>query len=150
MTEIVINPTRGDIDRLEERLRELPQAEFPTKHYFANGLYVREMHCKAGTALVGKVHKTQHIFALIQGEMTLVWDGNRLTVKAPFITVSEPGVKRAGLAHTDCICLNIHHSDITDIDDIEKSLVEQDPLALFDAHNNITELKCFLLRWGWV
>ena len=136
----VENATREGIDRLEQALREMPQAEFPTKHYFANGLYVREMQVKAGTVLVGKVHKTQHIFALIQGGMTLVWDSHRLRVKAPFITVSEPGIKRAGLAHEDCVCLNIHHTNLTDIDEVERSLVEEDPLARFDAFNHLKAL----------
>lgn len=140
MSEIVNskNPSRSEIERLQGIMRELPQAELPTEHYYADGVYLREMRCKADTLIVGKVHKREHFFILVQGEMTLTGDGlaPRL-VKAPFMVVSPPGVKRVGIAHTDCIVMNIHRTDSRNLDEIELELIEPDETALFDARNHV-------------
>ena len=77
--------------------------------------------------------------------MTLTGDGHApRQVKAPFIVVSQPGVKRAGYAHTDCIVLNVHQTACRDLDEIEAELVEPDEDALFDSRNQIKPEK---LQW---
>jgi len=92
--------------------------------------------------IVGKVHKSEHFFMLLAGEMTLVADGFKQRVAAPFITVSLPGIKRAGYAHTDCVCANVHYvGAIADVDEAESFLVEADPTARFDAYNRVKELE---------
>ena len=136
---------RQKIEHLQSVMAAMPQVETPTHHHFADGVYVREMHCSAGTLIIGKVHKREHIFMLISGEMTLTGDGHApRQVKAPFIVVSQPGVKRAGFAHTNCIVLNVHRTDSRDLDAIEAELVEPDEAALFDARNQIKPEK---LQW---
>jgi len=135
-------PTREKMEVLQSAMAEFPQVDIPTFHHFSDGVYVREMHCVAGTLIVGKVHKREHLFILTAGEMTLTGDGHapRL-VKAPFTVVSAPGIKRAGYAHTDCIVLNVHRTDSRDLDEIEAELVEPDGLALFDARNELRSLS---------
>ena len=141
MSEIVAAPTRADIEHLQAVMSCMPQAELPTSHHFADGVYVREMHCPAGTTIVGKVHKRPHFFILMTGEMTVTGDGSPARLfKAPAIVVSGPGVKRAGYAHTECVCLNIHRTDSTDLDVIEMELIEPDGSALFDARNKQRDL----------
>lgn len=134
---------RGSIDALQAAMVDMPQIELPTEHYFADGVYVREMRCAEGSLIVGKVHKREHFFILLSGEMTLTGDGCApRRICAPFMSISPPGVKRVGLAHTDCVVMNIHRTDSTDLDAIEKELIEPDETALFDAHNNLKELPC--------
>lgn len=130
-------PSRADIEQLQSAMAKLPQAEIETRHYFADGMYIREMRCKAGTAIVGKVHKREHFFILLTGDMTLVSDGKRERVKAPRIMVASPGMKRVGYAHEDSICLNVHRTNSTDLEQIEYELIEEDPTALFDARNEL-------------
>lgn len=135
MSEIA---TRADIDRLQAVMLQMPQVELPTAHHFADGVYVREMHCPAGATIVGKVHKRPHFFILAAGEMTVTGDGSdaRL-ITAPAIISSGPGVKRVGYAHTACVCMNVHRTDSVDLDDIELELIEPDKTALFDARNKV-------------
>lgn len=114
----------------------LPQATIPTLNHFADGVYVREMHCLADTTIVGKVHKREHFFMLAAGEMSLTGDGLApRRVVAPFICVSAPGVKRVGYAHTDCVVINIHRTDSKNLEEIERELIEPDDTALFNARN---------------
>lgn len=141
MVNLETLPTRGDIERLQEQMLTLPQVELPTVHHFAHGTYVREMHVKADTVLVGKVHKTEHIFVLLSGEMTLITDQGRMRVKAPWIAVAPPGLKRAGYAHEDSIVLNIHHSFERELEKLEDELVEPDPQSCFGPGNTLKVLK---------
>jgi hypothetical protein len=73
--------------------------------------------------LVGKVHATEHIFMVIKGDITLVTEDGRKRVQAPYQAVCRPGIKRAGYAHTEVICANIHITDETDLDKLEADLI---------------------------
>lgn len=143
MSEVAHVPSRADIDRLQAVMSQMPQVALETEHYFADGVYVREMRCPAGATIVGKVHKRPHFFILAGGEMTVTGDGGpaRL-IKAPAVIVSGPGVKRVGHAHTECVCLNVHRTDQTDLDAIELELIEPDGAALFDARNELRSQQC--------
>lgn len=137
-----IVPTRAAIDALQQSMTALEQAELVTRHHFADCLYCREMEAPAGVTIVGKVHKFEHFFVLLKGEMTLVSDGFKQRVTAPFIAVSLPGIKRAGYAHTDCVCANFHYvGGLRDVEQAEEFLVEADPTARFDAYNRVKELE---------
>jgi quercetin dioxygenase-like cupin family protein len=128
---------RSKVIALEEALRALPQVELETKHYFAQGMYCRAMELKAGTSIVGKVHKSEHFFILARGRLAVTVDEKVTVLEAGAIVVSGPGVKRAGHALEDCLCINVHRTDKVDLDEIEEELIEPDPLALFDARNQL-------------
>lgn len=131
-------PTRVQVEHLQRVMSALPQAEIPTSHLFADGVYVREMRCLADTTMVGKIHKREHFFMLVAGSMTLTGDGLApRRVEAPFVCVGRPGTKRVVYAHTDCVVMNIHRTDSQDLDEIEEELIEPDKTALFDARNDL-------------
>ena len=130
-------PRREEIERLQTAAATLPQVELPTKHHFADGMYCRELFRPKDTLIVGKVHRREHFYIVLSGEVTVVGDGKRERIKAPRILVSAPGTKRAVYAHEDSICITIHRTDETDLDAIERELVEPDESALFDAHNRL-------------
>lgn len=128
-------PQREDIERLQTALSAHPQVELPTKHHWADGMYCRELFRSKDTLIVGKVHKREHFYIVLSGEVTVVGDGKRERIKAPRIIVSAPGTKRAVYAHEDSICITVHRTDSKDLEEIELELIEPDETALFDAHN---------------
>lgn len=128
-------PTREQIEALQRELVKLPQAEAETRHYFADGMYLRTVARKAGVCIVGKVHKKEHFFAVIAGEMTIWTEVGMQRVKAPFFWVSLPGTKRVTLAHTDAIAMTVHQVSSRDLEEIEAELVEEDLGALFGPGN---------------
>jgi len=128
-------PSRELIEQMQSVMAKMPQAELPTNHYFADGMYCREMIWPAGVTVVGKVHKKDHLFVLLKGEATFSTDDGMKRVKAPCVIVGRSNGKRVGYAHEDSICLNIHRTDSRDLDEIELELIEPDEQALFDASN---------------
>lgn len=141
MNEVILNdvPTREQIDALQHEVMKLPQVEPETTHRFADGMYMREVFRKANTVVVGKVHKKEHFFVVVSGEMTLWTEGGMKRVQAPFIWVSQPGTKRVTFAHTDCTAITVHRVSSQDIEKIEAELVEDDPSTMYIAGNKVIE-----------
>src|SRR5579862_5059934 len=86
------NPQARDrIVRLEQAIARLPQYDCPLRHYFVDGLYVREITIPAGCALVGYIHVYPCITTLSKGSI-LISDGERsMRLTAPYTTTVAPG-----------------------------------------------------------
>lgn len=113
---------------LERAMLDMPQVEIPTMHDFAPGLYIRTIEIPAGTVLTGQVHTTEHIFIVSKGDLTIATEDGLRRVQAPFQMVCRPGLKRAGYAHTDVVCTNVHITPETDLSKLEALLVERPQL----------------------
>jgi hypothetical protein len=123
-------PTLEAIQRLENVLRQGPtiDADSRTVHTFGPGFYARTLHLKAGETLTGKVHSTEHIFILSQGELLVATEDGKARLKAPYQSVSRPGLKRAGYAVTDVVVTNVHITAETDLAKLELELIAPDPV----------------------
>jgi len=115
--------------KLEYEIAKLPPANIEMRHYFANGVYVREMRIPAGTVVTGKEHLYQSINQLIVGKCVLFCDNESKEMQAPVIFVSEPGSKKALFAIEDCIFQNIlpNPDNVTDLEQIEQKYVITEP-----------------------
>ena len=132
--------SREQVERLQEQMAVMPQAELVTEHQFSPGMYMRKLYRPAGTLIVGKVHKEPHFFLCAKGEI-IAWTENGMKrLQAGDVVESKAGTKRVTLAVTDAIGITIHRTDKTDLDEIEAELIEPDTTALFDAKNNIKKL----------
>jgi len=132
-------PTRAEINRLQGEMMKLPQAELKTEHYFANGMYARKVWRPAGCLIVGKVHKHEHFFMLMEGALIVWTDQGMKEIQSGTILTSKPGTKRVTLALKDSIGLTVHRTELKDLDEIEAEIIESEP-ALFDARNALKEL----------
>jgi len=130
-------PTRAEIDRLQKEMSVMPQAELETEHYFSGGMYCRKLTRPAGTLIVGKVHKKDHFFLCAKGEIIAWSEGGMRHLYAGDVICSKPGTKRVTLAVTDAIGITFHKTNKTNLDKIEKELIEPDELALFDSANKL-------------
>jgi quercetin dioxygenase-like cupin family protein len=130
-------PTREEILRLQDEMAKMPQAELQTEHYFSQGMYCRKVFRKAGTIIVGKVHKKDHFFMCAQGQIIAWSEKGMVTLNAGDVLCSKAGTKRVTMAVTDAIGITVHKTNKTDLDKIEKELIEPDELALYDSSNNI-------------
>jgi mannose-6-phosphate isomerase-like protein (cupin superfamily) len=133
-------PDLEQINRLQNEMVKMPQVDLKTDHYFSDGMYCRKVFRPAGTVIVGKVHKKDHFFMCVSGEI-IAWTENGMkTLKAGDIIASKSGTKRVTLAVKDSIGVTVHATEKTDLDEIEAELIEPDELALFDSSNNLKQL----------
>ena len=132
---------REQIDRLQAEMIKMPQAELQTEHFFSPGMYCRRVFRPAGTLIVGKVHKEPHFFLCAKGEIIAWSEKGMVHLNAGDIIESRPGTKRVTLAVTDAIGITFHKTEKTDLDEIEKEMIESDDLALFDYSNKLKTLE---------
>lgn len=111
----------------------MPQIEIQTDHHWADGMYCRVISCPEGVVIVGKVHKKEHFAIVAKGCVQI----EKEVFPAGTVLVSQPGTKRAIYALEDSIFLTVHRTKERNIERIEKRLVENDPLALFDSGNRL-------------
>lgn len=127
------------LDALKTGLAQLPQAELPTTHQFADGMYMRSVFRKAGTVIVGHKCKHEHFYIVLSG---LVRVGKRHYPRGSVVVV-EPGTQKAVYAIEDSLCATIHRLEDPaerDIEKIKVQTVEPDAMALYDASNNALQI----------
>lgn len=108
------NPTPLKVQELQEAIGELPQVELPVTHHFSAGVYVCEVFHPAGVAVVGYMHRTDHLFLLAKGELTITTDEGMRRIKGPCMLHTHPGMKRVAYAHEDTTIFTIHVTEETD------------------------------------
>jgi quercetin dioxygenase-like cupin family protein len=117
---------RDQIQRLEDEMRTMPQIEIPVRHWFADGVYAREITIPAGSVVTGKIHKHEHINIISQGHITVLTENGMKEIRAPFTMISPPGTKRVGWAHEDTTWTTIHGTHETDLSRLEAQLIAKD------------------------
>lgn len=110
--------------QIQESGQDLGPAAFPVEHFFAPGMYAREMSIGAGMVVVGKIHRHSHINTLSKGRVRVFTESGGLTeYVAPCTWVSEPNIKRAIFADEDSVWTSYHATDSTDLDVIEQEMI---------------------------
>jgi len=125
------------MDSLCEELNHLPQVDCPTKSYFADGLYGREMLIPAGTAIVGAVHKKQGFNILMQGKIIIANEqGEATTFTAPQVFITDKGSQKAGIAVTDVVFMNVFNSTSTTEEEAATELTTSNLDELIGGNSN--------------
>jgi hypothetical protein len=127
----VPTPNLEQIKALQKEASKLPQLQLETFHYWADGMYCRTLFRPKGALIVGKIHKQEHFYIVVFGDVTVTSDGLRERVQGFRVFTSRPGTKRAVYAHEDSLCLTVHRTNETDIDKLDDALVEEDPTAMY-------------------
>lgn len=120
------------IKTLGEEMLSLPQVECPLEHFFAPGIYIREIFMPAGTMVIGQVHKTEHFNVILEGRVRVVIDGEVHELKAPCTFVSKAGVSKVLRVLESCRWQTIHANpdNLTDIDVLESILVHKPSIEM--------------------
>ena len=145
MKKEIILSRREEIQRLQDVLISQADGEniegdgnhivhsdnFPMKHMFADGIYVRQMDMKAESMVVGAIHNHLHVWFLLTGHLAVATEENIEEFVAPCYVLATPGAKRVIYAMEDSIFVNIHKNpknikDIKKLDDVIVSLPFKD------------------------
>lgn len=106
---------------------KLPQVECPLRHYFAPGVYIREISMPARSVVIGKIHKTEHFNIIHRGQVSLISDDGTREVLGPSTFVSKAGVQKVLYIHEETVWTTVHVTDERDLDKLEELLIEPDP-----------------------
>ena len=113
-TPPLVAARRQKILAVEALISQLPGAQFgdqadcPLTHAFAGGIYIREMFCPQGKLVVTKIHKLDHPYFVLQGDVSVLTEQGFQRVRAPFSGVTKAGTKRVCYAHTDTVWTTLH------------------------------------------
>jgi len=128
---------RQKVETLEFELSNVPQVNCPVRHYFAPGLYAREITIPKGTVLTGAVHKTENIAILSKGTLRLVTDDGTVEISAPHVLTVRPGMKNAALALETAVWTNFFPTTETDTDKLVELLTESKACDLLGGSENL-------------
>lgn len=129
---------RDKIYGLESALQSLPDelhvdCDALLTHFFAPGVYVRQMLIPKGVVVTGKIHKTQHVSIISRGRVSVATERGLEILEGPYTFINEPGDKRAVYAHEDTIWTTIHPTDETDLAKIEDEVIAKDYSELLEG-----------------
>ncbi len=113
-------PTYEQVRQLEACMAQMPQVDCPLEHHFADGVYGRVMHAKAGTVIVGKMHRFATLNILLAGVIRVTGpDGTVRDLRAPCVFVSPARSKKVGAVIEDVQWMNVFATKLTDVAAIE-------------------------------
>lgn len=115
---------------IEEFIGNVPGAKFgddacPLKHTFTDGLYIREMRAPKGMLNVSKLHKTNHPFFILEGNVSIQTENGPIRIKAPYFGITKAGTKRIVYFHEDTVWITVHlnPNNTTNLDELEREII---------------------------
>lgn len=138
---------RGRILELESDLLELVDGVnitqgdsemCPLKHTFTDGIYVRQMFMKKDCAAIGKIHKDDHVWFLMSGNIRVASETSSEEYKAPCYVQAPAGSKRVLYAIEDCVWINVYANptNTQDLEELEKMIIAKDYEEFEEYINN--------------
>lgn len=134
---------------LTHRMLALPaeqQVKFKVEHTFLDGMYLRKLFIPKGSLLVGRVHKTECMNIVCEGDIAVLTESGSARVKAGYSVVSPAGIQKLGFAHEDTIFCNVFRTDETDVNKIEDALGDVPELRPYDE--DVTDFCGFMREYG--
>ena len=111
---------------------------FPLTHTFTDGIYIRQMFMKKGSAVIGKIHKNTHVWFLLSGKLVVASETSSEEYKAPCYVEAPAGSKRVIYAHEDSTWVNIYPNptNTRDLEKLEKEIIVKDYKEFKEYINN--------------
>ena len=112
---------REKIKAFEDEIKKRPQVEDQTtlKHFFLDGLYLRQITIPAHVALTGKIHRQQTMNMITRGKIIIYTEHDEQIITAPFMYISQAATKKACYTLEETTIINGHMTHETDLKKIE-------------------------------
>jgi hypothetical protein len=142
------------VDLMEKTLLEngaplgmviLSPKDFPTRHTFEDGIYLREVFVEKGRMIVGHRHRSRTINILAGGTILVSINGRPKMITAPATIVSESGTRKAAIAIEDVTWINVHSNpdNERDLGLLEDRYIEKTDVFLEHEQRELEALtKC--------
>jgi len=151
--------TPENIEAVEKKMLDLPQAECSVSHHFGAGVYIREVTIPAGVFSVGHYQNFEHMNNMIKGRVIMLnEDGTTSEVVAPIQFVGQPG-RKVGFIIEEMVWQNIYPNpdNETDFNVLEEKYVTKteswlddnkakNQLEYVSRHTDREDYKLFLFE----
>ncbi len=124
MNDVAKRDANEAVDKLHRAMRLMPPVDLPVTHRFTPGLYIREIFMPKGSLVISKIHKTEHPYVVSKGSANVWTEEGVQRISAPFTGITKPGTRRVLLITEDCIWTTFHPTVETDVDAIERAIIE--------------------------
>ena len=124
-TQLEIREYIFELQRDLESVEQTALSDLPVRHIHAPGLYAREMTIPEGIALIGRIHRHAHVNVLSKGKCSVLTEFGFETLEAPCTFTSQPGTKRVVVALDTVVWTTVHHTDLTDPDEIVREVTAE-------------------------
>jgi hypothetical protein len=137
---------REKIVRLELAMKSsegfLGEDPFPLRHWFADGMYGREIWLPKDSLIIGKIHRHNHL-NFVLGDVSVLSEDGSCRLQGYNTLISSPHTKRVVYAHIDTLWTTIHTNptNTRDLDEIEDFVIAKSyhELGLYDPAMKILE-----------
>lgn len=135
--EVACGVSKERIIQLQESMMDIQCKQPEPRHFFAPGMYLRELTVPAGMLIVGKTHKHAHFLIVTTGRAEVISEFGREIVTSGHISVSQAGVKRVVLAieDTQFITIHVNSEDSRDLEVIEQEHIEPELSKTIECEN---------------
>jgi len=119
-------PVREKVKALEDMLSKFPQADVPEHFIAGGGIAAKTVFFKAGTFVVGGMHRFENMSYMPKGDILIMTDGDPVRYIAydqPCIMVAPAGAKRAAYVVQDTYWTSLQATDLTTLEDVEKHFI---------------------------
>jgi hypothetical protein len=113
------------VEHAERTMLAHEQADCPVVHHFGPGVYIRELHMRAGIFAIGHRQKQEHMNVLIKGRVLMLQNnGSTVEVAAPMTFVGRPG-RKMGYVLEDVVWQNIYATNERDVPTLERMFLDK-------------------------
>jgi hypothetical protein len=129
---------RQKAERLETSMLDVPQVDCPVEHYFAPGMWARQITIPKGVVLVGAIHKTDNLAVLSKGTIMLVTNDQPVELIAPCTVLVKAGQKNAAVAVEEAVWTNFfpNPDNETNINNLVEKFSESKACELIGGSTN--------------
>jgi len=95
------------------------------------------MSMREGSAVIGKIHKSPHIWFLLSGSLSVATETSSEDYEAPCYVEAPAGSKRVIFAHEDSVWVNVYPNptNIKDLEKLEETIIVES-YDKFNEHIN--------------
>ena len=98
----------------------------PLNHKFVGGMYIREIFTPKGQVFTTAIHKKDHMYFFIKGELSILSEDGIERLKAPYYGVTKAGTKRIVYVHEDTIWVTVHETKAKTVDKVIEDVIAKD------------------------
>jgi len=98
----------------------------PLKHTIVGGLYIREIFMPKGQLMTTGIHKKEHPFFVLKGDVSVLTENGVNRIKAPYNSITKPGTKRIIYIHEDTVWITVHATEKESVPEILEDIIAKD------------------------